>query len=92
MKSSNTAIQQQLSTSPTSEPLSNENEARKPIKLLPRSLPVVKSEATYNTSIFGTGKPRDINNPEIRKLEERVEKTLTISTPTSALADESQKE
>ena len=32
-----------------------------------------------SSSIFGAGKPRDINNPEIRKLEERLEKTLAIN-------------
>ena len=38
-----------------------------------------------NASIFGTGKPRDINKPEIRELEERLEKTLAIaSSPPSS--------
>jgi hypothetical protein len=73
-------------------------EMRKPLKLLPRTLPIdssttvhhhpsSQSHATANTlpqqtttsSIFGAGKPRDINNPEIRKLEERLEKTLAIT-------------
>jgi RNA recognition motif-containing protein len=69
----------------------NNDEARKPIKLLPRSLPPTTASASnsteipYNSSIFGTGKPRDINNPEIRKLEERLEKVLKVS-PTVASA------
>lgn len=69
----------------------NNDEARKPIKLLPRSLPPPTASASnsteipYNSSIFGTGKPRDINNPEIRKLEERLEKVLSVS-PTVASA------
>jgi hypothetical protein len=69
----------------------NTDEARKPIKLLPRSLPPPTASASnsteipYNSSIFGTGKPRDINNPEIRKLEERLEKVLSVS-PTVASA------
>ena len=44
------------------------------------------TELPYNSSIFGTGKPRDINNPEIRKLEERLEKVLAVSPAVASSA------
>ncbi len=58
-------------------------EGRKPLLLLPRSIPSTQvgeaNESTKPSSIFGTGKPRDINKPEIKQLEERLEQTLSIS-------------
>ena len=58
-------------------------EGRKPLNLLPRSVPATEASnnegVSKSSSIFGTGKPRDINKPEIKQLEERLEQTLTIS-------------
>jgi hypothetical protein len=51
--------------------------------LLPRTKPsnqeVLDSTTSKNSSIFGTGKPRDITKPEIKQLEERLEKSLILS-------------
>ena len=44
----------------------------------------VESDASKKSSIFGTGKPRDINKPEIRELEERLEQLTTITRQTSS--------
>ncbi len=38
------------------------------------------------SSIFGTGKPRDINKPEIKELEERLEQSLVLSRQQAAAA------
>lgn len=46
--------------------------------LLPRTVPV-SSESVASSSIFGSGKPRDINKPELKELEERLEQTLVLS-------------
>ncbi len=65
-------------------------EGRKPLVLLPRSKPIGETggaaasapadEEEKKSSIFGTGKPRDVNRPEIRELEERLEHTLAVSS------------
>jgi hypothetical protein len=67
---------------------SSTGEQRKPLVLLPRTLPTntnVESQqtSTKTTSIFGTGKPRDITKPEIKQLEEKVEKILTLQSKPS---------
>lgn len=58
-------------------------EGRKPLLLLPRTVPLNQTNdneiASKNQSIFGSGKPRDVNKPEIKQLEERLEQTLTLS-------------
>jgi septal ring factor EnvC (AmiA/AmiB activator) len=62
-------------------------EGRKPIKLLPRSVDTPTNENTEkNSSIFGSGKPRDINQPEIKQLEERLEQTIISSRQEAAAA------
>lgn len=75
-----------MASSPPSTTDSTTEGGRRPIiKLLPRTVPTsANAELPYNSSIFGTGKPRDLNNPEIRKLEERLEKTLSVTTPAVA--------
>jgi hypothetical protein len=73
----NNNIAATLSTSPSNN--TESGEGRRPIKLLPRTLPVASAETPYNTSIFGSGKARDVTNPEMRKLEERLEKTLKVT-------------
>ena len=62
--------------------------------LLPRSKPLeVEDASAKNASIFGTGKPRDINKPEIKQLEERLDQTLVISKQqTAAALSEEQKQ
>jgi hypothetical protein len=71
------------SSNPQSIPPPPSTEGRKPLNLLPRTKPAdpVTSDldSSKNASIFGTGKPRDINKPEIKELEERLEKTLILS-------------
>ena len=58
-------------------------EGRPQLKLLPRSVPGTQSteleSSSKASSIFGTGKARDINKPEIKQLEERLEQTLILS-------------
>ena len=64
-------------------------EGRKPLLLLPRtvaSTETASEAAAKNSSIFGTGKPRDVNKPEIKQLEERLEQNLTISKQQIAAA------
>ena len=62
-------------------------EGRKPLTLLPRSLPLSQSiEPPSSSSIFGTGKPRDVNRPEIKQLEERLEQSLVLSRQQAAAA------
>jgi hypothetical protein len=52
--------------------------------LLPRTKPIEENvPAATNSSIFGTGKPRDINKPEIKQLEERLDQ-LVVSKPQEA--------
>ena len=64
----------ELITSPSTE-------GRKPLLLLPRSVPLSSDASEIkNPSIFGTGKPRDVNRPEIKELEERLEQTLSLNT------------
>lgn len=62
-------------------------EGRPKLNLLPRTK---KSEdtdgAAQASSIFGSGKPRDINKPEIKELEERLEHNLAISKQQAAEA------
>ena len=64
---------------------------------MPRTAP--KTDATDElassskaSSIFGTGKPRDINKPEIKELEERLEHTLAITKQQGAAAAAAEKE
>lgn len=70
-------------------------EGRPKLNLLPRSIPTevskVSPSESNNASIFGSGKPRDINKPEIKELEERLEHSLAISKQQAAeaLANES---
>ena len=63
---------------------------RKPLLLLPRTVPSNQvgeiDETTKPASIFGVGKPRDINKPEIKELEERLEHSLAISKQKAAEA------
>jgi len=63
-------------------------EGRKPLVLLPRSKPVGTEETvpdqSKNSSIFGTGKARDINRPDIKELEERLEQLTTVNRQSSA--------
>jgi hypothetical protein len=63
-------------------------EGRKPLVLLPRSKPVGPEESVLdqskNSSIFGTGKARDINRPDIKELEERLEQLTTVNRQSSA--------
>ena len=60
-------------------------EGRPQLKLLPRTVPVsvnapVEPEGSSKaSSIFGTGKARDITKPEIKELEERLEQSLILS-------------
>ena len=60
-------------------------EGRPQLKLLPRTVPVaanVPAEpegSSKASSIFGTGKARDITKPEIKELEERLEQSLILS-------------
>jgi hypothetical protein len=82
---------------PTS-PGGSSAESRRPLVLLPRSKPVSETESQVsdkNKSIFGTGKPRDINKPEIKELEERLEQTIIHNrqpppqaTPTTSTNEE----
>lgn len=71
------------SSNPQSIPPPPSTEGRKPLNLLPRTKPAEPAPSDQdlgkNASIFGTGKPRDINKPEIKELEERLEKTLILS-------------
>jgi hypothetical protein len=60
-------------------------EGRPKLNLLPRSIPAeVSKDGNKDSSIFGSGKPRDINKPEIKELEERLEHTLAISKQQAA--------
>jgi len=60
-------------------------EGRPKLNLLPRSIPAeVSKDENKDSSIFGSGKPRDINKPEIKELEERLEHTLAISKQQAA--------
>ena len=53
--------------------------------LLPRSIPIEENTpVATNSSIFGTGRPRDITKPEIKQLEERLEQTLVVSKQQAA--------
>lgn len=56
-------------------------EGRPKLLLLPRSVPANTYDAneSKSSSIFGSGKARDINKPEIKELEERLEQTLAVS-------------
>jgi hypothetical protein len=71
------------------EGTSSTGEQRKPLVLLPRTLPTnstldpSQQTSSKATSIFGTGKPRDITKPEIKQLEEKVEKILTLQNKPS---------
>ena len=62
-------------------------EGRKPLVLLPRSIPINNelNDTVKSTNIFGTGKPRDITKPEIKQLEEKVEHTLVLSRQQSSI-------
>ncbi len=61
------------------------SEGRKPLMLLPRSSDKTQSfeqaveKTSKSVSIFGTGRPRDVNKPEIRQLEERLEQSLSLN-------------
>ena len=63
----------------------NERERRKPIKLLPRSIPIERNilkeaKSSRDICIFGTGKPRDINDPEIRRYDEYIENKIVLQS------------
>lgn len=63
-------------------------EGRPKLKLLPRTVAATASQAESDdskpSSIFGSGKPRDINKPEMKELEERLEHSLAISKQQAA--------
>merc|ERR1712127_404873 len=64
-------------------------EGRPKLLLLPRSVPATASanvgeDASKASSIFGSGKARDINKPEIKELEERLEHSLAVSKQQAA--------
>ena len=70
-------------------------EQRKPLVLLPRTVPKDANDpsgtASKASSIFGTGKPRDITKPEIKELEERLEQTLIQEKQQAAAAAAAEK-
>ncbi len=75
------------------------SEGRKPLMLLPRSSDRTQSfehsaeKTSKSVSIFGTGRPRDVNKPEIRELEERLEQSLTLNKdPFQEKSDQQQEE
>lgn len=63
-------------------------EGRPKLNLLPRTVPtqVGETSAEASSSIFGSGKARDVNKPEIKELEERLEHNLAISKKQAAEA------
>lgn len=62
-------------------------EGRPKLNLLPRTVPTSQiGEVSASSSIFGSGKARDINKPEIKELEDRLEHSLAISKQQAAEA------
>lgn len=63
-------------------------EGRPKLNLLPRTVPTQVGETSTEapSSIFGSGKARDVNKPEIKELEERLEHNLAISKKQAAEA------